>query len=96
MSALFYVASLNIIYFSKWKIANSTPQLSTSLGTIISNCQLKADPIKTHAVTERQTPNTCQTTVFLGFANFYRWFIRNYSVIAAQLTKLTSTDLSFN
>lgn len=30
---------------------------------------------------------------FLGFANFYRWFIRNYSPVASPLTCLTSTNV---
>ncbi len=32
---------------------------------------------------------------FLGFANFYRWFIRNFSQLAAPLNALTSTKTPF-
>lgn len=33
---------------------------------------------------------------FLGFANFYRRFVQDYSKIASPLTKLTSVNVSFN
>ena len=32
---------------------------------------------------------------FLGFANFYRWFIFNYSDIVIPLTRLTRKDISW-
>ena len=32
---------------------------------------------------------------FLGFANFYRQFIKDYSKVAAPLTKLTKKDKEF-
>lgn len=33
--------------------------------------------------------------MFLGFANFYRYFIRGYSRVAGPLTRLTSTASPF-
>lgn len=36
-------------------------------------------------------PMRKQLQRFLGFANFYRWFNRDYSWVAAHLTQLTST-----
>lgn len=33
---------------------------------------------------------------FLGFTNFYRCFIRNYSKVVAPLTRLTSTLKTFS
>jgi len=49
---------------------------------------------KIKAESEWLTPsNRKHLQRFLGFANFYRCFIRNYSIIAAPLTKLTSDHL---
>lgn len=39
--------------------------------------------------------NSKQLQRFLGFANFYRKFIRNYSTLAAPLTRLTSVRRVF-
>lgn len=39
--------------------------------------------------------NLKQLQPFLGFASFYRRFIRNYSRLAALLTALTSTSTPF-
>ncbi|KAJ8356966.1 hypothetical protein SKAU_G00197600 [Synaphobranchus kaupii] len=66
------------------------------LGFIIEEGSIRADPVKVKAVTEWPQPTSRKhLQQFLGFANFYRRFIRNYSVIAAPLTKLTSTAFSF-
>ncbi|KAJ8333610.1 hypothetical protein SKAU_G00416180 [Synaphobranchus kaupii] len=66
------------------------------LGFIIEEGSIRADPAKVKAVTEWPQPSSRKhLQQFLGFANFYRRFIRNYSVIAAPLTKLTSTSVPF-
>jgi hypothetical protein len=60
------------------------------LGYIISGEGLSMDPQKIRTVIEWKKPATIQDVqCFLGFANFYRIFIRNYSKIAAPLTRLT-------
>ncbi|KAK3511432.1 hypothetical protein QTP70_008484 [Hemibagrus guttatus] len=47
------------------------------------------DAVKVQAVTEWSTPTTVRELQhFLGFANFYRRFIRNYSSVAGPLTSL--------
>lgn len=66
------------------------------LGYIIEDGRVKADPSKISAVAEWPTPTTRkQLQRFLGFANFYRRFIKDYSKLAAPLTKLTSTSIPF-
>jgi hypothetical protein len=60
------------------------------LGYIISNEGLMMDPKKIQAVTDWLTPKIVHDVqCFLGFANFYRVFIKNYSQVAAPLTWLT-------
>ena len=66
------------------------------LGFVVEKGQLKTDPAKVLAVAEWPTPTTRkQLQRFLGFANFYRRFIRDYSRVAAPLTKLTSVKAPF-
>jgi len=62
------------------------------LGYIIESGQVRPDPEKIKPVIEWPKPTTVkQLQQFLGFANFYRRFIRDYNRVAAPLTKLTSS-----
>ena len=55
------------------------------------------DPEKVLAVEQWPNPTDRESLQrFLGFVNFYRRFIRNYSSIAAPLTCLTSTKVGFS
>uniref|UniRef100_A0A1A7Z1B0 ribonuclease H n=1 Tax=Iconisemion striatum TaxID=60296 RepID=A0A1A7Z1B0_9TELE len=67
---------------------------TTFLGYVIPAGRISMDPQKVTAITEWPVPTTIkQLQSFLGFANFYRRFIHNYSTIVAPLTTLTrSTD----
>uniref|UniRef100_A0A8C7X743 Gypsy retrotransposon integrase-like protein 1 n=1 Tax=Oryzias sinensis TaxID=183150 RepID=A0A8C7X743_9TELE len=66
------------------------------LGYIFEAGGIRPDPAKIEAVSSWEPPTTRKKLQqFLGFANFYRRFIRNYSAIAAPLTQLTSTTRSY-
>ncbi|CDO74260.1 hypothetical protein BN946_scf184642.g5 [Trametes cinnabarina] len=63
------------------------------LGAIIRPGEIAMDPIKLEGLKEWQTPTTVkQVQSFLGFANFYRRFIRGYADIAKPLNNLTQKD----
>ncbi|KAG1940759.1 retrotransposable element [Pimephales promelas] len=66
------------------------------LGSIVSAEGVSMDPGKVSAVTDWPIPDSrVALQRFLGFANFYRRFIRNFSQVAAPLTALTSVKSSF-
>ena len=51
---------------------------------------LRMDPEKVKAIHDWQAPKTVKAVrSFLGFANFYRQFIKDFSKLAAPLTRLT-------
>ncbi|KAK3527496.1 hypothetical protein QTP86_023020 [Hemibagrus guttatus] len=61
----------------------------TFLGYVISPRGVEMDTNKVQAVSEWPAPATIKELQrFLGFANFYRRFIRSYSSVAAPLTSL--------
>ncbi|SJK99917.1 uncharacterized protein ARMOST_03228 [Armillaria ostoyae] len=59
------------------------------LGVIISKGQVRMDPIKLAGIAEWPTPTKKELQSFLGFTNFYRKFIKNYSKVVRALTQLT-------
>ena len=54
------------------------------------------DPKKVEAVTNWPMPKSVHDIqVFLGFANFYRRFIKSYSEVTAPLTRLLRKDVKY-
>jgi hypothetical protein len=63
------------------------------LGYIISREGLSMDPKKIQTILDWKRLNSVRDVqYFLGFANFYRLFIQEYSKIATPLTRLTCKD----
>ena len=66
------------------------------LGFIVSPAGLSMDTAKTQVIRDWPTPrNVKEVQSFLGFANFYRRFIANYSDTVVPLTRLTRKDTPF-
>ena len=64
---------------------------------IIEPGGITTDPRKVQAIVEWDVPrNVKDVQSFLGFANFYRRFIKEYSKIAEPLTRLTHKDKKFS
>ncbi len=71
-------------------------QTKTSfLGYVISQEGVAMDDNKVRAVVDWPQPHTVKELQrFLGFANFYRRFIKNFSSVAAPLTAMTRRNAS--
>src|SRR5882724_8197643 len=66
------------------------------LGFIISPSGISMDPSKGCVIRDWPVPrNLKELQSFLGFANFYRHFIHQYSSIVSHLTRLTHKDTPF-
>jgi hypothetical protein len=67
------------------------------LGFIITaETGIKMDPAKVEAILNWEAPTSVRgVRSFLGFANFYRTFIRNYSDMVMPLTRLTHKEQEF-
>ena len=64
------------------------------LGLILTTDGLEMDPKKVATIKDWSLPRTVKDVQsFLGFANFYRRFIKGFSYLAKALTELTRKDL---
>lgn len=67
------------------------------LGMIISESHVEMDPIKVQGVTDWPRPKKVkEVQAFIGFCNFYRRFIEQFSHLARPLTQLTRKDTEWN
>ena len=66
------------------------------LGPMISTDGIKINSAKVDAIKQWDTPTCVQEIrLFIGFCNFYRQFIKNFSKIAGPLNTLTKKDTKF-
>src|SRR6202050_3932989 len=66
------------------------------LGFIVRSEGGKMDTAKVSAITEWPPPKSVHDArVFLGLANFYRRFIKNFSKVASPITTLLKKDRRF-
>ena len=69
---------------------------SHALSLILFTKGISMDPKKVACIQEWPSPRSVRDVQrFLGFANFYRRFIPEFSKLAAPLTRLTKKDVNF-
>ena len=72
-------------------------QKTKFLGLIISTEGIQMDPLKVSTILDWAQPTSLRhIRSFLGFCNFYRRFIRDFSKLAKPLTGLIKKDIPFN
>jgi hypothetical protein len=66
------------------------------LGLVISHGRVSIDPVKIEAVVNWPVPESLkEVQSFIGFANFYRRFIKDFSKICRPLHDLSKKDVPF-
>ena len=66
------------------------------VGHIVSACGIATDPAKTEVIAKWPTPQSRkEVQQFLGLANYYRRFIKNFGTIAKPLHRLTEKNITF-
>jgi transposase InsO family protein len=82
------VAEKHGLHFKRSKCIFHAPEIPM-LGTVVGNGKARMEPEKVAAVRDWKTPTNIKgVESFLGFVNFYRRFIKDFSKIAAPLNKL--------
>jgi hypothetical protein len=67
------------------------------LGLIIQKGKLSMDPVKPSRIRDWPTPTLVkQVRGFIGFANFYRQFIKRFSKLVLPLNNLLQKDTKFD
>ena len=66
------------------------------LGHTVSKNAIQVDSKKIEAITEWLRPTTVtEVRIFLGLAGYYKRFVKDFSKIAAPLTRLTQKNVKF-
>lgn len=89
------ILAKNKLYLKAEKCSFEQTQVEY-LGLIISAGKMEMDPVKIEGVSTWPAPTTLkEVQSFLGFVNFYRRFIKDFSDIAKPLHNLTRKDIDF-
>jgi hypothetical protein len=93
-------AVLDALYKHKLSVNKEKSKFHTQktvfLGYEISPGQIKMEQAKIEAIRTWPRPkNTTEVRGFIGFANFYRMFIKNFGGITKPLHDLTKKDIEF-
>lgn len=66
------------------------------LGHVVGNNSIKPDDRKTKAILDWETPkNSKDVMAFMGLANFYRKFVKDFSKISIPLTSIMGKNTTF-
>lgn len=66
------------------------------LGFVVSAQGIQVDEEKVRAIQEWASPTSVSNVRnFHGFASFYRWFVKDFSTLAAPLTKVIKKNVGF-
>ena len=66
------------------------------LGHIVSIEDIRVDLAKIEEIVNSKSPrNVTEVRSFLGFAGYYQWFVKGFSIIASSLTKLLQKGVMF-
>ena len=95
ISNILQVAQEHSLYFKPKKCVFHTPSMEY-LGLILEHTQTRMDPIKVAGVREWPAPMTVKgVRSFLGFCNYYRAFVQDFSELALPLNALTQKGREF-
>ncbi|SLM34527.1 gag polymerase env [Lasallia pustulata] len=84
-----------IIIYSKTQ-KEHTQHETTFLGLVVSTEGLKMDPQKIEVIAQWPIPmKLVEVQSFIGFCNFYRRFMKEFSKIVRPLTRLAQKDMPF-
>lgn len=95
VSEVLDILSRHQLWLKPEKCEFSKPEVEY-LGLLISRNKIRMDPGKVKAVTDWPAPrNLAELQRFVGFANFYRWFIDHFSSTTRPLHELTKDGVPY-
>ncbi|KAG8498293.1 hypothetical protein CXB51_007054 [Gossypium anomalum] len=84
-----YVVFIDDILIYSQDESKHAQHLSQILGHIVSTDGIRVDPSKIYTVIDWKPPkNVSEVRSFLGLAGYYRCFVKEFSIIAAPMTRL--------